>query len=285
MVNKIKQQQVKTDFKPITFDTQQSFNQSYINDLTQILKTNTSIPTHTPKKFIDFFYLYKNETDYRFYTYINNEWKYTDISGVNSAEEYLVGTGSSDNKTYFNTQLGFYDTNTWTSSAFSNSNWQGTSFYGFATAASYIITTDRLYTGLKFNNDIIIEHLAEFDMGGTNVRDAGFGLSENYTTTYNSTTYEAVKFGVDDETLYAITCDGSSVTTNEIAGIDVGNKHLYRIEFTTGTDAKFYVDGVLKSTITTTLPDSESVKFFVAMSNPSSDYDMTISSINISIKI
>ena len=81
MVNKIKQQQVKTDFKPITFDTQQSFNQTYINDLTQILKTNTSVPTHTPKKFIDSFYLYWDEsTTYELYIYINNTWKKVALS-------------------------------------------------------------------------------------------------------------------------------------------------------------------------------------------------------------
>ena len=81
MANKIKQQQVKTDFKPIVFDTQQSFNQSYINDLRDVIKTNTSIPTHTPKKFIDCIYLYwDGTTTYELYIYINNTWKKVALS-------------------------------------------------------------------------------------------------------------------------------------------------------------------------------------------------------------
>ena len=56
-------------------------NQLYINDLKGVIKTNNIIPTHTPKKFIDSFYLYWDKsTTYRLYIYINNEWKYTTLS-------------------------------------------------------------------------------------------------------------------------------------------------------------------------------------------------------------
>ena len=65
----------------ILFDNQELFNQAHINDLTQLLKTNTSIPTHTPKKFIDSFYLYWDEsTTYELYIYINNTWKKVALS-------------------------------------------------------------------------------------------------------------------------------------------------------------------------------------------------------------
>ena len=60
----------------VEFDTQGSFNQVYINDLLKNLKTNTSLPTMTPKKFIDCFYLYwDGSTTYELYVYINNSWK------------------------------------------------------------------------------------------------------------------------------------------------------------------------------------------------------------------
>jgi len=56
-------------------------NQVYINDLTRVLKTNSSVPTHSPKKLLDCFYLYYDgSTTYRLYVYINNEWKYTNLS-------------------------------------------------------------------------------------------------------------------------------------------------------------------------------------------------------------
>jgi len=72
---------VVTDNQPIQFDTQNIFNQEYINDLTRLLKTNLTIPTHKPKKFIDCFYLYwDGATTYKLYIYINNSWLSTTLS-------------------------------------------------------------------------------------------------------------------------------------------------------------------------------------------------------------
>lgn len=77
MENKeIKIQEVKEEIKPIVFDTQNMFNQKYINDLIGLLRTNTSLPVNTPKKFLDCFYLYwDGSTTYELYIYINNSWK------------------------------------------------------------------------------------------------------------------------------------------------------------------------------------------------------------------
>ena len=67
--------------KPIQFDNQGIFNQEYINDLTRLLKTNLSVPTYIPRKFIDCFYLYwDRSTTYKLYIYINNSWKSTTLS-------------------------------------------------------------------------------------------------------------------------------------------------------------------------------------------------------------
>jgi len=77
----LKIQDIKTENKPIMFDTQQMFNQEYINDLTGLLKTNLTIPTHTPRKFIDCFYLYFDGTSiYELYIWINNSWKKVTLS-------------------------------------------------------------------------------------------------------------------------------------------------------------------------------------------------------------
>jgi len=65
----------------ISQDKEVLYNQFYIDDLKNLLKTNLSIPSHTPKKFIDCFYLYfDGSTDYRLYIYINNLWKYITLS-------------------------------------------------------------------------------------------------------------------------------------------------------------------------------------------------------------
>jgi len=53
-----------------------NINDVYVRDLFSLLKTNSTVPTHTPKKFIDCFYLYwDGSTTYELYVYINNSWK------------------------------------------------------------------------------------------------------------------------------------------------------------------------------------------------------------------
>ena len=80
-IKEIKIKPVEQKNEPIVFDTQELFNQSYINDLSKLLKTNTSVPTHVPKKFIDCFYLYWDEsTTYELYVYISNSWKKVTLS-------------------------------------------------------------------------------------------------------------------------------------------------------------------------------------------------------------
>ena len=64
----------------ISKDQKDKSNQIYIDDLKRILKTRDSVPTYTPRKVLDCFYLYKNGTDYRLYIYINNEWKYSTLT-------------------------------------------------------------------------------------------------------------------------------------------------------------------------------------------------------------
>ncbi len=81
MNNKIKLNKIETKNEPIRFETQEIFNQDYINDLTRLLKTNLTVPTHIPKKFIDCFYLYwDGSTTYELYIYINNSWKKTSLA-------------------------------------------------------------------------------------------------------------------------------------------------------------------------------------------------------------
>ena len=53
----------------------------FLDDLRSLFKTHSSIPTHTPKKLIDCIYFYHdNASTYRIYVYLNNEWKYSNLS-------------------------------------------------------------------------------------------------------------------------------------------------------------------------------------------------------------
>jgi hypothetical protein len=65
----------------IGYNKKELLNDFYIEDLKNLLKTNSTIPTHTPKKFVDCFWLYYDgATTYELYVYINNEWKKAALS-------------------------------------------------------------------------------------------------------------------------------------------------------------------------------------------------------------
>ncbi len=66
--------------KQIEFNGQQSFNQSYINDLIDLKKTISVAPTFTPTKFIDQIQFYDDGTNFRLYLYVNNVWRYVALT-------------------------------------------------------------------------------------------------------------------------------------------------------------------------------------------------------------
>lgn len=49
---------------------------------------------------------------------------------------------------------------------------------------------------------------------------------------------------------------GAAKTTSSISGVDVSSWHLYKMEIVSSTQVKFYVDGTLKATLTTNIPDT-----------------------------
>jgi hypothetical protein len=51
----------------------------YINDLKFPFKINTSVPTHTPKKFIDMFWIRDNSGTMELYVYVGS-WKKVTIT-------------------------------------------------------------------------------------------------------------------------------------------------------------------------------------------------------------
>ncbi len=74
-----------------------------------------------------------------------------------------------------------------------------------------------------------------------------------------STTTKRIGFAWgQDGNLYALTCNGSAVSTTLISAFTNRTVHQYVIIVENGVSANFYVDGVLQSTLTTTLPSGGS---------------------------
>ena len=63
-------------------------------------------------------------------------------------------------------------------------------------------------------------------------------------------------FKIVNGTLYACHQKDANEYTTEITGITITDRHIYRAEYTSATSIKFYIDGVLKATHTTNLPEN-----------------------------
>ena len=63
------------DFTGLFDKANKNVNSILLNNLRNVLKTNTTIPTYIPKNFLESFYLYTDGTDSKLYVYINNIWE------------------------------------------------------------------------------------------------------------------------------------------------------------------------------------------------------------------
>lgn len=118
-------------------------------------------------------------------------------------------------------------------------------------------------TKLKYSNlgsnSVIIKGRFALTLGTTPIW--GFGLSSYGTTSsiyeaYNSTAKNSIRFVYDGTKLYSVTSvEGIGATTNEITGITMTNQNIYTITVTS-TSVSFYVNGVLKFTHTTNIPNA-----------------------------
>jgi len=180
-------------------------------------------------------------------------------------------------KTYWNFPILFTDdtstTGTWNITGYT-ANGAGSWFSGDAGAgARSAITVSNVWlspdgstpAGILFGDgkDIFLEFALAAKSTGTNAM--GWGLMDDTTplTTYNSTV-ASVNFCVDASgNLYAHTADGTTSTETAISGITLTNVNTYRIEFEAGVEARFYVNGTLEATVTTTLPAGTNSNFDV----------------------
>lgn len=86
-------------------------------------------------------------------------------------------------------------------------------------------------------------------LGRDTNQEARFGMGDPQT--------DFVGFKVVDNTLYAMWTDDEISHTQEITGITLTEFNRWRAVMISGTSIKFYINNILKATITTDLPEEE----------------------------
>lgn len=137
-----------------------------------------------------------------------------------------------------------------------------------ATLTTGGIFTETGFTSTVLEFDTTQKVIVEFgvQLKGTGTEQQGFGLTSGGIGLYDydDQTVDTAAFTIDASgNLYGKTGNaGSGHTETAISGITLTNMNTYRIEFDPGVDVKFYVNGVLKATNTTNLPDgANDIKF------------------------
>jgi len=142
-----------------------------------------------------------------------------------------------------------------------------------STDATYFVTpTIGAYIGaLAFNSTgletIIMEWEGLLGSRGWTDSNSLWGFSDDpgnsVNGAYTSTAYDQAGFVMYDSNIYAKTANGAANTLSAaITGYTILNETVrYRIELNIGVNAKFYLNGTLVSTITTTLPNDGAVYF------------------------
>ena len=202
------------------------------------------------------------------------------IHGIN---DFFIGVGKMGARTYDNFIIGFYespaDDEVWDYNAAAgyNGKGHGSWFDGTAsggannhtmiTVAGVYFDPDGTNGQLRFSNTnkLIVEFRCNLSAVGSN--QAGFGLMNSTAPIidYDDDTTDACCFTIDASgNLYGHTSTGAgggAHTETAITGITLTNLNTYRIEWDPASEARFYVNGVLKATVTTTLPDGGTINF------------------------
>jgi hypothetical protein len=202
-------------------------------------------------------------------------------------------------KEYFNFHLHWLLTTNipsgewWTNSGYT----VGTgNLYGFSLASAggaSVISTNNILLGdsskVNFSRTkiLICEFEAEFDQALT-ANEGGFGFVSGTTVLGDSDdqTQDAACFTYDGTNIYGHTADGGVGQTNtalDLTGITITDWNRYRIEFDpTAGEVRFYINGVLKATNTTNLPNASGIKFGAGQNGGGNGKPTRISNIYIS---
>jgi hypothetical protein len=189
------------------------------------------------------------------------------LTGISNFLFQGVGSATS-NKSYYNYSIPFMTTsggNPTTAAMWSVGGGQATMQFYFCTfaagGAGQTLSAIKTGAGTAINfgtKKIITEFSASLSGVGTNM--VCWGIGETFTNAYNSAANKACFFVIDTAgNLYAKTSNGgggSDHTETPIAGVTLTVENTYRIEYNPGVSALFYINGVLKATIVTTLPNA-----------------------------
>jgi len=121
------------------------------------------------------------------------------------------------------------------------------------------------------NKSITVEFMARATNGTAGSRRMGLGAGE-FDTVSSSAGAAVALFSISSSSLFATASPGNSTITNTaITGVTVTNWNLYKIVWTPSTNVKFYVNGVLRATISTTLPTTGTSNFGIGGTNNGED--------------
>jgi hypothetical protein len=188
---------------------------------------------------------------------------------ANATAEYkYVGTGGLTTKLYYNFALDFGDSDMGSTDDIFIDSGVAPDIYASGmrinpTGAWTIITTNGIFIGdwggASQDGKVIIVEFAAIFNGGTAGEQSAVGLTTglNTLTDYDDQTADAVSISLNGGDVYGHTSNaGVGHTETGLSGsLTITNMNLYRIEFDPGVSAKFYVNGTLRATITTNLPD------------------------------
>jgi len=193
----------------------------------------------------------------------------TDGGLTDSLHQHLYqGIGDATvTKTYWTFSFPFYLAELYTVTAQTNENNGGwiqtaptsdTANSSITDAALWFNQADNSALNFNTTQGVAVEIGVRF-YASTAGEQGGFGLSSLLApfNDYVDQTADACAFTYSGDTVYAHTSNaGVGHTEEAITGITLTNTlNTYRIEFNPTVNCKFYVNGVLKTTITTNLPD------------------------------
>lgn len=119
---------------------------------------------------------------------------------------------------------------------------------------------------LKFKWSLLLAN-----MGSNNYLSFGFVDAAATLDDIETSTSESVRFVLDNTTMYAVTSNGASNTSTTVS-VTHTNWNIFEIVFNPGTDAKFYINGTLVATITTTLPTGSLQMFGIGWDDATTIY-------------
>jgi len=205
-------------------------------------------------------------------------WSLAGDGTITGFLDYVVGAGTNAVKTYHNFVIPWVDPADTTTAIWVEVNMPLTYYYTYVTGQASLnsvasVITEAVFRGVGSSigrrsfadgKSFVCEFLLDFVVSGSGPQ-GGFGVVSGVAplNDYDDQTVDAACFTYDTSgNLYAHTANaGVGHTTTQITGITLGNVNSYRIEFNAASNVKFYINGVLKTTITTTLPDGEDIKF------------------------